>query len=141
MTETVMRYMTSTVHTIGSKQPLADAHRKMNAHAIRHLPVLEAGKLVGILSQRDLHLIETLRDVDPDEVQVEEAMTQEVYKAAPEALLEEVARTMAEHHYGSVVVARGEEILGIFTTVDALRALSSVLRKREPKAGRAGETH
>jgi len=35
----------------------AAAHRMMNQHAIRHLPVLDAGKLVGILSLRDLHFI------------------------------------------------------------------------------------
>jgi acetoin utilization protein AcuB len=82
---------------------------------------------VGLLSQRDLHLIETLRDVDPKEVLVEEAMTQDAYTVAPETPLGGVAREMARHKYGSAVIVRGAEVLGIFTTTDALQALDTVL--------------
>jgi acetoin utilization protein AcuB len=80
-----------------------------------------------MLSQRDLHLIETLKDVDPKEVLVEEAMSQDCYTVAPEALLAAVSREMALHKYGSAVILRGAEVLGIFTTTDALRALDTVL--------------
>ena len=54
-------YMTESPHSIGANQTLATAHEMMRAHQIRHLPVLRAGKLVGIVSQRDLYLVETLR--------------------------------------------------------------------------------
>jgi acetoin utilization protein AcuB len=131
MTETIANFMTRSVHTIGTKAPLAEAHRMMNDHAIRHLPVLEGGRLVGMLSQRDLHLIETLKDVDPKEVRVEEAMSQDCYTAEPEDSLAEVAREMAAHKYGSAVILRGSEVLGIFTTTDALRALDTVLTARK----------
>ncbi len=47
---------------------------------------------------------------------------------APEAPLQDVAREMALHKYGSAVVAQGKQVLGIFTTPDALRALDTVLR-------------
>ena len=74
MTEpTIDQFMTRAPHTIGYHQTLATAHRMMRELSIRHLPVLDGGKLVGILSQRDLHFIETLKDVDPDEVPVSEA--------------------------------------------------------------------
>jgi acetoin utilization protein AcuB len=133
MTDTIEKFMTRSVHTIGTKAPLAEAHRMMNDHGIRHLPVLEGGRLVGMLSQRDLHLIETIKDVDPNEVQVEEAMSQDCYTAEPEDSLAAVAREMAAHKYGSAVILRGAEVLGIFTTTDALRALDMVLTKA-PKA-------
>lgn len=145
MTDTIEKFMTRSVHTIGTKAPLAEAHRMMNDHGIRHLPVLEGGRLVGILSQRDLHLIETLKDVDPNEVQVEEAMSQDCYTAEPEASLAEVAREMAAHKYGSAVILRGAEVLGIFTTTDALRALDMVLTAQQqqsaaqPKARKASK--
>ena len=127
MNDAIETFMTRSVHTIGTKAPLAEAHRMMNDHGIRHLPVLEGGRLVGLLSQRDLHLIETLRDVDPKEVLVEEAMTQDAYTVAPETPLGGVAREMARHKYGSAVIVRGSEVLGIFTTTDALQALDTVL--------------
>jgi acetoin utilization protein AcuB len=128
MNDAIENFMTSSVHTIGTKSPLTEAHRVMNDHAIRHLPVLEGGQLVGMLSQRDLHLIETLKDVVPKEVLVEEAMSQDAYTVAPGTPLEEVAREMALHKYGSAVIVQGREVLGIFTTTDALRALDTVLR-------------
>ena len=53
---------------------MAAAHRLMRRHKIRHLPILQEGKLVGVLSQRDLYFLETLKDVNPEEVNVSEAM-------------------------------------------------------------------
>jgi acetoin utilization protein AcuB len=129
MNDTIEGFMTRSVHTIGTKSPLVEAHRAMNEHAIRHLPVLEGGRLVGLLSQRDLHLIETLRDVDPEQVTVDEAMSPEAYAVAPETPLAEVARTMAAHKYGSAVIVRGQQVLGIFTTTDALQALDTALTR------------
>ena len=134
MTPAIDAFMTRRVQTIGLKSRLSEAHRLMNDNAIRHLPVLEGGRLVGMLSQRDLHLIETLKGVDPQEVNVEEAMTQDVYTVAPGTSLAEVARTMAAHKYGSVLVVRGNELEGIFTTIDALQALETVLKAPARKA-------
>jgi acetoin utilization protein AcuB len=131
MTDTIEKFMTRSVHTIGTKAPLAEAHRMMNDHGIRHLPVLEGGRLVGMLSQRDLHLIETIKDVEPNEVQVEEAMSPDCYTAEPEDSLAAVAREMAQHKYGSAVILRSSEVLGIFTTTDALRALDMVLTAQQ----------
>jgi acetoin utilization protein AcuB len=95
----------------------------MRTYGIRHLPVLEGGRLAGVLSQRDAYFIETLAGVDPAKVPVEEAMSVDVYAIPPETPLAEVAATMAEHKYGSAVVIDGSHVVGIFTLVDALRAL------------------
>jgi acetoin utilization protein AcuB len=127
MTHVVDDFMTRSVHTIGAQSPLTEAHRIMNEHAIRHLPVLEGGKLRGVVSMRDLHLIETLKGVEPKEVAVEEAMAQEAYTVPPGTPLLEVARTMAMHKYGSAVIARDGKVEGIFTTIDALKALEEIL--------------
>ncbi|WP_063934822.1 CBS domain-containing protein [Archangium violaceum] len=137
MTHVVDDFMTRVVHTIGAQSPLAEAHRLMNEHAIRHLPVLEGGKLVGMVSMRDLHLIETLKGVDPKEVAVEEAMAQEAYTVPPGTPLLEVARTMALHKYGSAVVAQEGRVEGIFTTVDAMRALETLLTPHRQPAKKA----
>ena len=119
--------MTPSPHTIGKDQTLERASAAMRAHDIRHLPVLEGGALLGILSNRDVYLIETLEDVDPTEVTVEEAMTAEPYSVPPEALLRDVVAEMVAHKYGAAVVMRGREVVGIFTTIDALRVLADRL--------------
>ncbi len=124
------RYMTPSPHSIGQEQLLTQAHQLMRAHQIRHLPVLHGGKLVGVVSDRDLHLIETLRDVDPSKVTVQEAMSPIVYTVAPKASLEEVVREMAHHKYGCAVVEDNGKVVGVFTTVDALRAFADLLETR-----------
>ena len=124
----VRDYMSAHPHSIGVDQTLARAHEMMREHAIRHLPVLSGGKIVGVLSLRDLHLVETLADVDPEEVTVEDAMSADPYTVPPNKPLVEVASEMAEHKYGSAVIVEHGKVIGVFTTVDALHALVDALR-------------
>jgi acetoin utilization protein AcuB len=124
---TIADRMTPTPHLIGAEQSMAAAHAVMRTNGIRHLPVLHGGKLVGVVSQRDLHFIESLEDVDPDDVRVEEAMTQDVYAVPPRTPLREVVSEMAERKLGSAVVVDGQKIVGVFTTVDALDTLAGLL--------------
>src|SRR5690242_14013462 len=124
---TLQKFMTTSPHSIGKEQTLERAHEVMRAHHIRHLPVLEGGKLVGMVTERDLHLVETLRDVDPSKVTVEDAMSTHVYAVEPDAGLDAVAETLAEHKYGSAVVIQNGKVVGIFTTNDACRALAELL--------------
>ena len=120
--------MTPAPHSIGRDQPLVRAHALMREHHIRHLPVLDGGALVGLLSDRDLHLIETLRDVDPEHVSVEEAMSSIVYAVGPDAPLDEVLDEMAKHKYGCAVVMLQQHVIGVFTTSDVCRVLAAQLR-------------
>ena len=126
MNREIQHFMTASPHTIGIGATLQQARELMNRHRIRHLPVLEAGTLVGILSQRDIQLLETFRDVDPKEVRVEEAMSQGVLSVEPNENLVNVAQKMAERKCGSAIVARSSSVLGIFTTIDALRAIAAL---------------
>lgn len=126
----VDKFMTTSPHTIGVDQPLSHAHEVMHKFKIRHLPVLKAGKLVGVLTDRDLHLVETLKDVDPDKVAVEDAMTPNPYSVSPHAPLDEVASEMAEHKLGCAVVLDNNHVVGVLTTVDLARVLVEILRQR-----------
>ena len=134
---TVASYMTKSPHSIGRKQTLTRAHELMREHRIRHLPVLDGGQLVGLVSQRDLHLIEALSDVKPDDVPVEEAMSQAPFTVPPDALLEDVVREMAEKKYGSAVVMEKGNAVGVFTTVDALRVLANLLDDKKTRPAKA----
>jgi acetoin utilization protein AcuB len=126
----IQKYMTTCPHTIGRGQPMSVAHQLMREHRIRHLPVLDAGRIVGLVSDRDLSFIETLLDVDPKKVLVEEAMTPEPYVVAPGSALDEVVSTMAARKYGSAIVADHGKAVGIFTTVDACTAFADLLQTR-----------
>ena len=71
----IERYMTAAPITIGVEQSLEKASKLMYEHQIRHLPVLKGGQLVGILSDRDIKMVTSLKDVDPTKVAIEEALT------------------------------------------------------------------
>ena len=127
MNLTVQQFMTPSPHTINHDQALSVASRVMRDHDIRHLPVLQDGRLVGIVSQRDLHLIAGLKHVDPDVVTVSQAMSAEVYTVGPRASVRDIASEMATQKYGSAVVMQDNRVVGVFTTVDALRVLYGLL--------------
>jgi len=126
--------MTPLVHTIGRDQKLETAHKLMRKFKIRHLPVLARGKLVGVLSLGDLNLIETLPDVVPAEVSVEDAMVSDPYIVPPHAKLRDVAAEMAKRKLGSVLIVQDKRLAGVLTTIDALRALVDALDGRTAKA-------
>lgn len=126
----IQKFMTVAPHSIGVDQTLAYAHGVMREHAIRHLPVLSGGQLVGMLTDRDLGLVESLRDVDPKTVKVEDAMSTIVYSVSPDAPLNDVVREMASHKYGSAVVMQNNKVVGIFTTVDVCKAFADLLETR-----------
>lgn len=119
--------MTSQPVTIGRDQTLNVAHEMMRQHRIRHLPVLEHGDLVGIVTQRDLYFLETIAGADLENDRVDDAMSQDAYAVAPDTLLSEVTREMAAHKYGCAVVMERGRVAGIFTATDALRVLAGLL--------------
>jgi acetoin utilization protein AcuB len=137
LTQPIKKLMTKLPYTIAHDQTMEAAHRMMREHRVRHLPVLDGGALVGVVSDGDLHLVETLLDVDPARVLVEDAMTQDVYTVAPDAPIDEVVRTMARRKLGSTIVAERGRVVGIFTTIDALQSFARALApSSKPKSNR-----
>lgn len=125
----ISRYMTRQPWTIGPDATLAQAKELMHEHAVRHLPVLDAGDLVGIISERDIYLIERLKYLGNGFV-VEDAMVKEVYTADIDEPVDDVVEHMAAAKIGStVVINRRYVIEGIFTTIDGMQVLADVLRR------------
>jgi acetoin utilization protein AcuB len=122
----IQKYMTPMPHTIGRDISLKTALGMMREHRIRHLPVQEGGKLIGILTDRDLKLASGFADAA--NLKVEEVMSPDPYTVAPEAPLDRVVLEMAEHKYGSAIIVQGNgKVVGIFTAVDGLRVLGETL--------------
>lgn len=121
---TVRDYMTPNPYFVRRGSSAAAAAEVMRAHAIRHLPVVdELGQLIGILSERDLRILKGVRGLDPTDVTVDELMTPEPFQLAPGAALTQCAMAMWEQKIGSAVVVENGRVVGVFTTLDAMRAL------------------
>ncbi len=119
--------MTHLPQTIGAEQNLRKAHEMMREHGIRHLPVQQAGKLVGILSDRDLKLAQSFGGMES--LTCEEVMTPEPYCVELNAPLDLIVSTMSERKLGCTIVKDDQgAVAGIFTDTDALRIFCEVLR-------------
>jgi acetoin utilization protein AcuB len=121
-------FMSPSPHSIGKDQKLIAAHTMMRLNRIRHLPVLEGGKLIGLVSQRDLYFIETIKGVDLEKDTVEDAMSSDTYCVKPTEPVGRVVSEMAKRRLGSAVVVDKGKVVGVFTTTDALKTLSAVLK-------------
>ena len=120
--------MTVVPHSIGNDQSLATARDLMKHHGIRHLPVLEGGKICGILTDRDIKMALGFQGVNPIITRVQDIALEDPYTVSPDAKLDEVAATLADKRLGSALVVDHDHLVGIFTTTDALKALSDVLK-------------
>ncbi len=127
---TIQRFMTTAPTTISPTQTLKDAHVVMRELQIRHLPVVDGARLVGLLTDRDIKLVQSLNGVDPATVLAADVMAADVYTVNPDAALDEVVGEMAAKKYGSAIVMQNGKVVGIFTTVDVCKAFAELLQSR-----------
>jgi acetoin utilization protein AcuB len=120
-------FMTPAPYVISPDAPLPRAQALMREHGFRHLPVMRGEQLVGIVSERDIALVQCATRRGADEFFVGDVMTPDPYVAARDLPLTKVAREMADRKIGSAVVVDGKRIAGVFTVTDALEALVEVL--------------
>jgi len=80
--------MTPAPRTIGQGQPLSDARELMRTLRIRHLPVLDGQKLVGLVSERDLR---AFGEPEPRALVIRDVMTSPVYTVGSQSTVREVA--------------------------------------------------
>lgn len=126
----VAKFMTTTPHFIGSDESITTAHKLMSEYEIRHLPVLDGGKLAGLVTARDLAVMESISGFDRSKVTVEDVMNRNVYIVDPDAPMDEVCERMADMKYGSALVVQNARVVGILTTVDVCRAVATLLATR-----------
>lgn len=124
----VSRYMTREPYRIASTASIAEARTMMIEHDIRHLPVMEGDRLLGVIGENDVRLVEAVQGIDPDRVEVARIITTPICVWG-EASLDEVAETMAARKADCVLVLGGNGVHGVFTSSDALRALGDILQR------------
>jgi acetoin utilization protein AcuB len=130
---TVRQYLTAAPSTVPRNESISVAHRIMRQGGIHHLPVmdLDGAAVIGVLTERDVLLVESLPGTNPTDIRVEEAMVPGPYEVTPDAPLAEVVATLLDRRIGSAIVVDQGQVVGVFTTVDALRALSDLLQRPE----------
>jgi len=123
---TLSDYISRVPVTVSADQTVAFARALMVEHKIRHLPVLRGSQVAGVFSHRDMLILDSITD-DSDELLVEKAMAAEPYVVDIGDDLATIASEMAARQIGSAIVTANGKVVAMFTTIDALRALTAAL--------------
>lgn len=128
----VNQLMTKEPTTVASTDTLEQARLLMEAGGFRRVPVIDQGKLVGILSDHDIrqhagHLAHT---------RVDAAMTRRVVTVTPSTMMERAAHLLLKHKVGGLPVVDGNRVVGIVTTSDILGAFVRMLGVSEEGVSR-----
>lgn len=140
----VAELMTTKVFTVEPHDLIDRVFFLIHYEKIRHLPVVEKGKLVGIVSDRDLYkalgprsnsnAVETNKDNTQLHVvsqKVAHIMHRGVYTVTPDTFASEAAAMMAEHRIGALPVVEKDKLVGILSATDILRVFAKLERAHE----------
>jgi CBS domain-containing membrane protein len=127
---TVRDLMTQNPTTLDRNETLDLAESIMNLGRIRHMPVVDDGKVVGIVSQRDMFRSALITSLGFGRkttgaliktIKIKEIMTEKVVTISPDASIKEAARQMMEKKIGCLPVLEGDRLVGIVTETDMLQ--------------------
>ena len=130
---TVKIAMTPFPHSIERSATVLEARALMEDHKIRHLPVTDGASVCGVVTHRDIDVALAVgeRFGQRDEnVTIEEIGVREPFMVSVDARLDVVAKEMTERRTSSAVVTKQGKLVGIFTSMDACRALGKLLQER-----------
>ncbi len=127
--------MSEKMVTISESDRLSTVEDIMTLGRVRHMPVVHAGKLVGVVSERDLlrTSLSNLMEFGSEErrlflhaVEIARVMSAPPITIAPDATVEEAAQVMADRKIGCLPVLEDARLLGIVTETDVLRYFAGV---------------
>lgn len=132
----IVDLMTRDVISIGPGQKLSDVVEAMRRRKIRHLPVVENGKLVGIVTDRDVkRALPSVFSGDQEEydrvlneARVDKVMTRDPYTVGPRDEVKDALKVMIERKIGAVPVVNDGSLVGIVTDIDFLKAFLKTLK-------------
>jgi acetoin utilization protein AcuB len=137
----VGRRMRKSLITVAKDTTLEKARNLLHSHRIRHLPVVEGDKLIGILTDRDIRQASpsSTAGIGPDrtaaflaQIPVVKAMVTDIRTVSPYTTIEEAARLMIEHKIGCLPVTETNRLVGIITETDILGVFVDVMGISEP---------
>jgi acetoin utilization protein AcuB len=120
----VAERMTSSPSVVRLGDSLTAARVIMQAEGLRHLPVIERKRVLGVVTDRDLRQ----HAAERNDTLVETVMTADPVTVSPEATIEEAASLMLVRRIGCLPVVEQGGLVGIITTTDMLRALLDLAR-------------
>lgn len=125
----VSEIMTPTPVCIEPGEGLASVEGVLNRLQVRHLPVVDEGRLVGIISERDLDPYRNVEGILSRAVLAGEIMSCRVTTVGPSSTLKEVIHEFLRHNVGALVVVREgtQNVVGIVSYVDVLRVVQDLL--------------
>jgi acetoin utilization protein AcuB len=136
MSSRVRDIMVEKLVTVSADDSLSTVQDIMTLGGVRHIPVVRAGKLVGVVSQRDLlrASLSNLTSFGSDErraflqaVEIRRVMSTPPIVIEADATAERAALVMAERKIGCLPVMQGESLVGILTETDLLRYFAGVV--------------
>ena len=122
----VDEYTTPSPVTVDASTPMSDLVELMQNREIRHIPVVSQDKAIGIISDRDVRMVMNVEGSGT--LQARDLMHENPFTVESGTSLEDVVLEMSKHKIGSAIVNDNGNIVGIFTSTDALNALVEVLR-------------
>ncbi len=126
----IQRFIVKDPKTIDIDNNLKFALGIMHEYNIRHLPVVDKIQVRGILTLRDIRLVQSLDHEKLENISVEEVFIPDVYKVEITDPLEDVCYIMAENRFSCALVMKQGDLVGIFTWIDALKVLGDIISKR-----------
>lgn len=136
----VKELMSENVLTLKSTDTLTQARKLMTKHRIRHVPVVDDGKVVGIISQRDVLAVEESpvmaalpeqRIKREQEIIISDFYHQNVASVESQASALSAARYMQKHKFGCLPVIDNDQLVGIVTDSDFINVAVNLLEINE----------
>jgi acetoin utilization protein AcuB len=123
--------MTRDVVTVEPTTPVSEAFEMIRSNNIRHLPVVEGSRLLGVVSDRDLRLALGPDGAEPDGTTVADVMSADPITTSPSIPVETAAELLTTNRIGCLPVLEDDELVGILTESDLLRAFVELMAGRE----------
>ncbi len=133
----VRDYMTADPTTLGPDEPLLQAVLTIRSLSIRHVPIMEDGQLVGLITDRDIgraspSILSRTSEEEYNEVfqknQIRRVMAKNPTSISPDALLGDAVTLMRENKWGCLPVVENDKLVGILTMTDVIRYTMSKLQ-------------